>query len=110
MISDLVKDAATRAAFDSNDGDWANNPFRYFRGVVVDKTFTTPVVASVLPVQTAFKPEVIVPLFISPSTSKLTIQYDRSSVGSIVISLDAPGRVVLLVGRFDSQVTGQGVK
>jgi hypothetical protein len=72
--------------------------------------FPVAVTNTVIPCQVSYKPEVTIPLFQSPSSANLTIQYDMATVGNIVITLDAPGRVVLLVGRFDSQVTGSGVK
>lgn len=107
---DLVKDAATRAAMEVQEADWGNNPFRHFRGVIVDKTFTCAVVDALLPVNLSFKPEMVIPLLVVPQSAVLQIAYDRFSIGNIVISLTSPGRVVLLVGRFDTQVTGKGVK
>lgn len=110
MLSDLVKDNATRAAMEANDGDWVDNPFRFFRGVVMDKTFAVACNEVVIPVGLGFRPELLIPLRVSPVSANVSIHYDKFSVGNIVLSVSAACRVVALVGRFDSQVTGQGVK
>jgi hypothetical protein len=107
---DFIKDAATRAAMESQDGDWMNNPFRHFRGVVVEKIFSCASVETVIPVNVSFKPELVIPLMVTPTAANLTIFPDKFSVGNITIGVAVPGRVILLVGRFDTQVTGKGVK
>lgn len=109
-MTDFVKDPATRAAMDVAEGDWMGNPFRYFRGVVFDKTFSSPVSCVDLFVNLPFKPELLIPLMVLPSTSSLTIHADKFTIGKAVISLSNPGRLVALIGRFDAQVTGQGVR
>lgn len=107
---DFVKDAGTRAAMEVLEEDWKLNPFRFFRGVVFDKTFVSAVSEVELFVNLGYRPELVIPLMVLPSTSALTILPEKFAIGKFVISLSAPGRLVALVGRFDSQVTGQGVK
>lgn len=107
---DFVTDAATRAAMESLEEEWKLNPFRYFRGVVVDKTFPSVVSEIEIFVNLPFKPELVIPLMVLPSTSALTILPEKFAIGKIVVSMSAVGRFVALVGRFDAQVTGQGVK
>lgn len=110
MSLDFVKDAGTRAALEVQDADWGNNPFRHFRGVVLERKFEYAASEITLPVNISFKPELVIPLLVVPDANSLTVHYDKFSIGNIVVSVSAPCRIVVLVGRFDSQVTGKGVK